>query len=88
MDDDIPITLNVSNEDPNEFQKYLADPNFIKKDNALWFWRANPTSYPVLSQIAKKILAVQATSASIERVFSHAANILRPDRSRLKPKKL
>ena len=42
--------------------------------------------YPNLSQLARKILAVPATSAPIERVFSHAGNILRPDRSRLKPK--
>ena len=53
-DNDIPITSNISNEDANKFQKYLADPNFIKNDNALRFWRANHTYYPVLSQIAQK----------------------------------
>ena len=54
MDDDIPITSNVSNEDANKFQQYLADPNIIKNDNVLRFWRANHTYYPVLSQIAQK----------------------------------
>ena len=72
MDDDIPITSNVFSEDDNEFQKYLADPNFIKNDDALRFWRNNHTSYPVVSQIAQKCFAVPATSAPIERVFSHA----------------
>ena len=77
---------NPCREDVNEFQKYLADQNFTKDENALRFWQAKQTAYSNLSKLAKKILAVPATLARIERVFSHAGNILRPDRSRLKPK--
>ena len=39
----------------------------------------------VLSKLAKKLLGIPATSAPIERVFSHTDNILRPNRARLLP---
>ncbi len=52
----------------------------------LTFWKVNATKYPKLAKVAKKFLAVPATSAPIERVFSHAGNILRPNRARLLPK--
>ena len=73
-------------EDFNEFHKYLADQNFTKDDNALQFWRAKKTAYANLSKLAKKILAVPATSVSIERVFSDVGNILHSDGSTNKTK--
>jgi hypothetical protein len=39
----------------------------------------------LLSIVAKKILCVPATSASSERVFSDAGNVIADDRSRLTP---
>ena len=86
MDEDSSNASNACGEDVNELQKYLADQNFTKDNNSLWFWRAKQTAYPNLSKLAKKILAIPATSAPIERVFSHAGNILHPDGSRIKPK--
>ena len=81
MDEDSSNASNPCREDVNEFQKYLADQNFTKDENALQFWQAKQTAYPKLRKLAKKIPAVPASSAPIERVFSHAGNILRPDRS-------
>ena len=81
MDEDSSNASNPCREDVNEFQKYLADQNFTKDENALQFWQAKQTAYPKLRKLAKKILAVPASSAPIERVFSHAGNILHPDRS-------
>ena len=88
MDEDSSNASNPCREDVKESQNYLADKNFTKDENALQFWRAKQTAYPNLSKLAKKILAVPATSAPIERVFSHAGNMLCPDRSQLKPKTL
>ena len=52
--------------DVSEFQKYLADQNFKKVENALLFLQAKQTAYLLYSKLAKKILAVPATSAPIE----------------------
>jgi hypothetical protein len=41
--------------------------------------------YPILSKIASKILAIPATSAPSERVFSVAGITIAKERSRLDP---
>ena len=64
MDEDSSNASNPCCEDVNEFQKYLADQNFTKDENALQFWQAKQIAYPNLSVLAKKILAVPATSIS------------------------
>ena len=48
------------------------------------FWEANRNSLPDLCKIAVRAFAVPATSAPVERVFSHGGIILRPHRSRMK----
>ena len=58
------------------------------KKGSLWFWENNSTKFPGLSMLAKKYLAVPATSAPIERVFSVAGDILRPERFHLCPQTL
>ena len=40
--------------------------------------------YPILSVIAQQILGISASSASSERVFSIAGNVLNKRRNRLK----
>ena len=69
-----------------EFSSYVDDNNFEKNANPLKFWKANGSRYPTLSKMAKIYFGVPATSAPVERVISHAGNIMRPDRSRLLPK--
>jgi hypothetical protein len=53
--------------------------------NPLNFWKHNYSSYPRLARIAKRIFAVPATSAAVEREFSLAGNIVTKKRSRLSP---
>lgn len=48
----------------------------------------NEDRYPILSSLAKCALAVPATSAPAERVFSVAGNIINAKRSTLNPYKL
>ena len=69
-----------------EFKMYLDDTDFTQDENPLKFWKIKAKKYPILSTIAKNKLGVPATSAPIERVFSHSGNILRPNRCRLLPK--
>lgn len=52
------------------------------------WWKRNEGGYPILSQLAKIILAIPATSAPAERVFSVAGNIIHSKRSALLPSKV
>ncbi len=53
--------------------------------NPLHWWRANETRFPRLAKLAKRYLAIQATSAPAERLFSVAGLTIANDRARLLP---
>jgi len=53
--------------------------------NPLDWWRTNSVHYPALSKVARMILAIPATSAPSERLFSHAGLTITKDRARLTP---
>ena len=50
--------------------------------DALDFWRLNEQKFPELSKLAKKFLGVQASSASVERMFNFAGHIFSNKRRR------
>jgi hypothetical protein len=74
-----------------EFKAYKGDrgqPMFSTGgayNNPLDWWRVNCDKYPNICSLATCILAIPATSAPSERVFSSAANIVNKKRVRLKP---
>jgi hypothetical protein len=49
----------------------------------LLFWKENCSDYAMLAKLAKRLLAVPASSAAVERVFSQTGFILRPHRRTL-----
>uniref|UniRef100_A0A673WXI8 HAT C-terminal dimerisation domain-containing protein n=1 Tax=Salmo trutta TaxID=8032 RepID=A0A673WXI8_SALTR len=51
--------------------------------NALLFWAMNRKALPSLSRVAIRVLAVPASSAPVERVFSHGGIILQPHRAQI-----
>ena len=51
----------------------------------LKWWKENAQKYPRLSLVAKKILAMPATSVPSERVFSTAGILVSKLRNRLSP---
>jgi len=77
-----------------EITAYKADkgqPMFGKDDgfyNPLEWWRIHFCKYPNIWKLASCILAIPATSAPSERVFSAATNIVNKKRVRLKPETL
>ena len=54
----------------------------------LEWWKANATMFPLLSQFARNILCIPASSSSSERVFSQSGNIVSNKRTKLDPKML
>jgi len=54
-------------------------------EDPLSWWKKNETRFPYLARLAKKYLAIQASSASPERLFSIAGNLITDRRSSLTP---
>ena len=73
----------------NEMRKYQSDKRLQLltdgcKNCPLEWWRVHHTDYPHIWKVAERTLAILATFAPSERVFSSAANVDKK-RIRLKP---
>ncbi len=74
-----------------ELLLYKREPHLpLKKDdgsfnNPLDWWRLKEQQYPLIATIARRVLAIPATSAPSERVFSVAGITIAKERSRLDP---
>jgi len=66
----------------NELEKYLAIPLEDHVDPLLW-WQVRREEFPILSQIARDYLCIQATSVASEQAFSVAGQTISPLRNRL-----
>ena len=62
-----------------------ADSDKIIWTNILGWWQLKEGAYPTLASLAKKFLAIEATSAASERLFSTAGRVITRDRNRLDP---
>lgn len=51
--------------------------------SCLDFWKKHRKTFPRLYSVAMRVLAVPATSAAVERVFSQSGLIMRPHRARM-----
>ncbi|KAL6538338.1 hypothetical protein OROGR_012326 [Orobanche gracilis] len=78
-----------------ELENYLStfDLGALERDtdgnnNLLKWWAKRSTIFPVVATIAKEILAVPASTVSVEQAFSVGGYILDERRSRLTPQNL
>ena len=69
----------------SEIDKYKAHPTVPEHVDPLQWWNANSAEYPVLSRMAKRYLAIPASSAASERAWSMLGDIFTKKRNRLKP---
>lgn len=67
---------------------FTSEQELPKTGNPLGWWSQNENRYYVLKDLAKKYLAVPATSAPSERAFSLAGNICNRRRASLSPQHL
>ena len=78
----------MANEELDRFDKIQTLP-LLNRDgsyvNPLPWWRENASRFPLLSELAHVYLAIPATSAPSERVWSRASRILTCKRSVMKP---
>lgn len=66
-----------------EVQTYLNQPCLSDDSDTMAYWKGHKDMYPHIAKVAKRYLAVPASSASVERAFSIAGKIFRPDRCRM-----
>ena len=62
--------------------KYQTESGIVF-NNPLDWWKLNACRFKVLSQMAKEILCIPATSASVERLFSASGNTITEERCNL-----
>ena len=69
--------------------KYMKeDETDFRKDDPLLWWKEREMPYPLVAKLAKKYLAIPASTAPSERVFCVAKNILQKKRWNLLPSRL
>jgi hypothetical protein len=71
----------------NELEKYMADSpiRLSGQFDILAWWKNQTDEYPVLSKIARDLLAVQVSTVASESAFSAGGRVVDPFRSRLEP---
>jgi hypothetical protein len=66
-----------------ELDRYKSKSPEIPEENPLHWWSRNKNLFPILYKLALRLLAIQATSAATERLWSLAANIITKNRTQL-----
>lgn len=57
-------------------------------EDPLQYWKRKSIDFPLLSQVAKKVFTVPATTTSVDQIFNLVSKTLRPEQCRLLPKNL
>ena len=66
-----------------ELHRYKCTPQISTKRDPLKWWADNAMKFPILATLARKYLAIPATSASSERLWSIASQIITKTRTQL-----
>jgi hypothetical protein len=67
----------------NEVQQYIEMEAIGPYDDPLKWWAARSSSLPLVSLLARKYLAIPATSVPSERLFSDCGHVMSKRRTRL-----
>lgn len=73
--DDLALYFDIPDPSTGKTVRRYSDP-------LLW-WKANEKTYPLIAAAARRLLAVPASEAPSERVFSRLSNLVPPERNRL-----
>ncbi|KAK1432618.1 hypothetical protein QVD17_09516 [Tagetes erecta] len=71
-----------------ELKRYLQEPRdtFTKRFDILMWWKQNAIRYPIISRMARDILAIQISTVASESAFSTSGRVLTEYRTRLSEK--
>ena len=68
-----------------EMERYIKQETIDGDDDPLVWWKYRVRDFPLLNKLARKYLAVPASSSPSERLFSKAGQIVTSQRAQLKP---
>ena len=74
-----------------QLEKYLTSTSIIQDeedDDILGYWREHQKLFPLISSIARVVLAIPASNTLVERLFSSCKNTIIDKRTRLGSEKL
>ena len=80
-----PVTGSVEKGVDNEIHIYRSMEEADGEVDILQWWRVNKAKLPIMYRFACKILAIPATSAPSERIFSVATRLFGKLRNNLEP---
>jgi hypothetical protein len=69
----------------DEIEEYMIIEEIDVSTCPFKWWASQKSHFPILSQLAKKYLAIPVTSAASERLFSDAGNVMMVKRINLSP---
>ncbi|MGH7239611.1 MAG: hAT family dimerization domain-containing protein [Candidatus Saccharimonadales bacterium] len=72
----------------SEYDKWTTGEDEPPTTDVLTWWKNHEADFPILAILARRYLAIPASSASSERVFSRLKNIVTPKRERMSSKTL
>ena len=75
--------LSVESKCKEELRFYQSRERLDEQKDPLLWWKRNQGCFPVLAVVARQVLAIPATSASAERLFSLAGHVLSKTRNSL-----
>lgn len=67
----------------SQIESYLNQPTTEDDSDPLLFWQQNQSTLPQLTILALRYLCIPASSAPVERLFSIAGKVFRPERCRM-----
>ncbi|GBC12416.2 zinc finger BED domain-containing protein 1-like [Rhizophagus irregularis DAOM 181602=DAOM 197198] len=78
------FSKNEKTERDDELKSYFREPTISKSTDVLAWWKVQEANYPNLSKMALDYLAIPATSAPVERIFSSGTDLVTQKRCSLK----
>lgn len=85
-----PVNVDISayKKEIADYLLYMDSAQGRAHEEPLAMWSLISGRFPVLARFARRVLCISATSADVERLFSHAGDVCTPDRSQLTADKI
>jgi hypothetical protein len=87
LDSSLYDDLGTGDHSSNELDKYMVEPLLKQSEFEILAWWKNKTEvYPILSHMARDVMAIQVSTVASESAFSAGGWVIDPYHSRLDPK--